>query len=201
MIRARDAGTALQATGETAGESELVARARTGSVAAFTELVQTHRPRLFRFLLTRCPSHADAEDALQDALLNAFRYLSSYDPRWRFSTWLYRIAINEATRHRQAHHGLDDEPADHDADPLRAVMAASEQENLWLTARRVLADEVCTALWLRYAEDMSVRDVAAVLGRTTAWTKVNLMRARQSLEKALGGAPPGKEGHKAYGRT
>ena len=77
-------------------ESELIDKAKAGSVSAFTLLVEGYRERLLRFLLTRCPSYADAEDALQDTLINAYRYLYSYDPRWRFSTWLYRIATNES---------------------------------------------------------------------------------------------------------
>lgn len=166
-------------------ERDLIEAAKAGSVPAFTELVESYRVRLLRFLLTRCPSYADAEDALQDTLLNAFRYLGSYDPRWRFSTWLYRIAIRNAAKLHAPHEALDSEPADPDADPLRQCMADSERENLWLTARRVLRNDVCAALWLRYVEDMSVSDVAAVLDRSPAWTKVNLMRARKALDTAL----------------
>ncbi len=180
-------------------ERDLIDAARDGSVLAFTELVLAHRSRLLRFLLTRCPTYADAEDALQDTLLNAFRYLSSYDPRWRFSTWLYRIAVRNALKLHRPGEALDEEPADPAADPLQHCIDASERENLWLTARRVLADDVCTALWLRYVEDMSVNDVAAVLDRSASWTKVNLMRARRSLDAALNPAVP-ETGTKLYGQ-
>lgn len=180
-------------------ERELVEAARAGSVIAFTELVSAYRVRLLRFLLTRCPTHADAEDALQETFLNAFRYLSTYDSRWRFSTWLYRIALRNAARVHRPHAPLDAEPTDPAADPLLQCMAASERENLWLTARRVLSDEVCTALWLRYAEDLSVNDVATVLDRSTSWTKVNLMRARQALDAALAEPAPAS-GRKIYGQ-
>lgn len=185
-------------------ERDLIDAAKAGSVPAFTELVTGYRVRLLRFLMTRCPTHADAEDALQDTLLSAFRYLATYDPRWRFSTWLYRIALRNAAKLHAPHPALDHEPGDPDADPLRLCMAASERENLWVTARRVLRDEVCTALWLRYVEDMSISDVAAVLDRSTAWTKVNLMRAREALEAALSdeaqvGKQESKQGSKIYG--
>jgi len=80
------------------GESELIDAAKAGSADAFADLVRAYRVRLLRFLVTRSPSYADAEDALQDTLINAYRYLHSYDPRWRFSTWLYRIAIRNAGR-------------------------------------------------------------------------------------------------------
>lgn len=152
---------------------------------AFTELVAGYRERLLRFLLTRCPSFADAEDALQDTLINAFKYLHSYDPRWRFSTWLYRIAIRNAARQNEGNVTELGDIADNEADPLHHVIADSERENLWLVAKRVLNGEVYTAMWLRYVEDLSVNDVAAALDRSTSWTKVNLMRGRQALEAEL----------------
>ena len=83
-----------------AGELQLIEAAKAGSVEAFTDLVRAYRERLLRFLVTRCASVADAEDALQDTLIAAYRYLHSYDPRWRFSTWLYRIAIRNAGKLR-----------------------------------------------------------------------------------------------------
>lgn len=162
---------------------------------AFTDLVCSYRQRLLRFLVTRCPSFADAEDALQDTLINAFRYIDSYDARWRFSTWLYRIAIRNAGRQRTADTIDVGELRDEESDPLLACIAADESENLWITARRLLTDEVFTALWLRYAEDMSIGDIARALDRSTSWTKVNLMRARRALDSELGGAAE----NEAYG--
>ena len=81
-----------------ASDLELIEAAKHGSVDAFTELVHAYRERLLRFLVTRCASFADAEDALQDTMINAYRYIRSYDARWRFSTWLYRIAIRNAAK-------------------------------------------------------------------------------------------------------
>ena len=82
------------------GELALIDAAKRGDVEAFTRLVAVHRQALFRYLLMRSPSHADAEDSLQDTLINAYRYLETYDPRWRFSTWLYRIAVRNTYRNR-----------------------------------------------------------------------------------------------------
>jgi len=166
-------------------ELQLIDKAKAGSVTAFTELVRRYQDRLLRFLLTRSASYADAEDALQDTFINAFRYIDSYDPRWRFSTWIYRIALRNAARlHTPATVELDD-IADDSNDPLTECIVASDRENLWLSARRLLSDELYTAMWLRYAEDMSIRDVASVLDRSTSWTKVNLMRGRRALDAEL----------------
>lgn len=187
-------------SGDPGDEFALIEAAKAGSVTAFTDLVGRYRTRLLRFLLTRCASHADAEDALQDTLINAFRYLESYDPRWRFSTWLYRIAIRNAMKQQSRYVNELGELGDEESDPLKACIEASERENLWLTARRHLSDDVYAAMWLRYVEDMSVNDVAAVLERTASWTKVNLMRGRQRLDAALKPSPSAKE-NGTYGQA
>lgn len=179
-------------------ERDLIEAAKAGSVVAFTELVHDYRERLLRFLLTRCSSYADAEDALQDTFVNAFRYLQSYDARWRFSTWLYRIAIRNAASQAGKEFVELDEVVDDAADPLRACIEVNERENLWLMARKLLSDEVYTAMWLRYVEDMSINDVATVLERSTSWTKVNLMRARNALDAGLQESATA-DGSKAYG--
>ena len=146
-------------------------------------LVQSYQQRLLRFLVTRCSSFADAEDALQDTLLSAYRYLHTYDSRWRFSTWLYRIAIRNAQRVRSDCTIDIGDLEDEEAGPLQRCIQQAESENLWLSARRLLSDEVFTAMWLRYAEDMSVQDIAKALDRSVSWSKVNLMRARRKLEE------------------
>jgi len=179
-------------------ETALIDQARRGSAAAFTELVGKYRPGLLRFLLTRSASYADAEDALQDTLINAYRYLHSYDSRWRFSTWLYRIAVNNSSRLRRADAVKLVELVDAENDPLAQCIADSERENLWLAARRSLSDEVYAAMWLRYVEDMSVKDIAAVLERTVSWTKVNLLRGRKILDREMN-TVAAEQSRKAYG--
>lgn len=179
-------------------EHRLVESARSGSVAAFTELVSGYRGGLFRFLVTRTATFADAEDALQDTLINAYRYLHSYDPRWRFSTWLYRIAINNAVRMRSPDTTDVGELESEESDPLAACIAQSERENLWLAAKRLLGDEVYVAMWLRYVEDMSIADISRVLERSASWTKVSLLRGRRRLEAELSDTPE-EERTEAYG--
>lgn len=166
-------------------DEQLVEGARRGSESAFAELVRRHQERLLRFLLTRCPSRADAEDALQDTFVNAYRYLDSYDPTWRFSTWLYRIAIRNAARVGQPATGEFRDTPDPDAGPLEACIADAERENLWLVAKRCLSPDAYMAMWLRHAEDMSMRDIARALDRTESWAKVTLHRSREALARNL----------------
>ena len=77
------------------------------------------------------------------------------------------------------------DPIDAAADPLNDCIAASEHENLWLAAKRVLAEDAFTALWLRYVEDLSIKDVAMALDRSVSWTKVTLLRSRRKLGDEL----------------
>ena len=176
-------------------EYQLIDAAKAGSADAFADLVTRYRTRLLRFLLTRCASFADAEDALQDTLIAAYRYLHSYDPRWRFSTWLYRIAIRNAHKIRTENVVEIGELSDEESDPLLHCIADSETENLWLSARRVLNDDVFAATWLRYAEDMSISDISKAMDRSDSWTKVNLMRARKALDAEMNR----NSGSEAYG--
>lgn len=177
-------------------ESKLIAAAQAGSADAFCGLARLYRERLLRFLLTRCASFADAEDALQDTLIAAFRYIHSYDSRWRFSTWLYRIAIRNAAKLRGPDTVDIGDLRDEENDPLQQCIADSETQNLWVSARSTLNDEVFTAMWLRYAEDMSVNDISTTLDRSVSWTKVNLMRGRRALETQMNSAANQSE---AYG--
>ncbi len=178
------------------GELQLIDAAKAGSAEAFADLVRAYRVRLLRFLVTRSASVADAEDVLQDTFIAAYRYLHSYDPRWRFSTWLYRIAIRNAGKMRAQNIVELTDLADEEGDPLQHCIQASETENLWVSARRILNDDVFVATWLRYAEDMSISDISKTLDRSDSWTKVNLLRARKALDNELNRQNNGNE---AYG--
>ena len=183
------------------GETALIAAAKKGSVPAFTKLVGTYQEGLLRFLVTRAASYADAEDALQDTLINAYRYLHSYDSEWRFSTWLYRIAINNLSKMRALDVVADvevDDLSEQEGGPLEQCIRDADRENLWVSAKRLLSDEVYSALWLRYVEDMSVKDISAVMDRSVSWTKVNLSRARKQLDTELNKAKL-KNTRNAYG--
>lgn len=180
-------------------DEQLVEASLQGSAAAFDELVGRYRQRLLRFLLTRSASRADAEDAIQDTFISAYRYLASFNPRWRFSTWIYRIALRNAARQRRPEwHDAEVELVD-DRDPLEACIAQSERENVWVAAKRLLSDDAYSAMWLRYVEDMSVKEIARALDKSSSWTKVNLLRGRRRLSAELAGDEPKTEHRESYG--
>ena len=166
-------------------DEKLVQQSLAGSELAFSELVERYQERLLRFLLARSVTRADAEDAVQDTFVSAYRYLYSFNARWRFSTWLYRIAIRNAARAPQASAFSDPPPHEESVDPLAACIVASDRENVWLTAKRLLSRDAYAAMWLRYAEDLSIKEVARALDKTQSWAKVTLLRARRRLESEM----------------
>lgn len=175
---------------EGASEKDLVRRAQAGSSAAFGELVDRYESPLFNFLLRRAASAEDAEEITQDAFVRAWRRIGLYDARWRFSAWLYTVARRlAATRTRSAaprHQGSDalEDVRVHD-DPARGLAHEEDKMSLWGIADRVLDEDSRSALWLRYAEDLAIPEIAAILGRSSVSVRVMLFRARARLAQHL----------------
>ncbi|HSH27290.1 MAG TPA: sigma-70 family RNA polymerase sigma factor, partial [Wenzhouxiangella sp.] len=162
-------------------ERDLVRRARSGSADAFDALMRAHQDRLYRFVLVRGACAADAQDIVQDTFLAAWRYLDSYRERWRFSTWLYTIARRQASGRGMAHDELPEALVDPNVRPDQAVLNGQRRENIWSVARKLLPSDWFDVLWLYYAEDRRIREIARILGRSSAWVKVTLHRSRKRL--------------------
>jgi len=165
----------------------LVSRAQRGSLPCFAELVKRFEGRLFNFLVRRTATTHDAEDLVQDAFVRAWQRIDQYDARWQFSTWLFTIANRLAITHgrrRQREIGWVDGqevPTVERDDPGRAVADRELCGLLWETAERILSESQRTVLWLRYAEELSNKDIARVLGRSQISVRVTLFRAREAL--------------------
>ena len=163
-------------------EADIVDRARAGSVDAFEEIVMHYQPRLTRYLRVRGISTHDADDVVQQALISAWQHLESYDPRWRFSTWLYTIA------QRQIRNAVSTDPNSEDHEEIAAgrdAFDAAVAENLWSAARAELAPEPFTALWLHHGEGFEGREIARIMKRSHPWVRVTLHRARNRLKQVF----------------
>lgn len=169
-------------------ERELVRRARSGSLDAFEALMCAHQDRLYRFVLVRGASAADAEEIVQDAFLAAWRHLDSYRERWRFSTWLYSIARRKASGCGHEYVELPEALVAADQGPEAWAQRGQRQENLWSVARELLPSHWFDVLWLYYAEDRNTREIARILGRSVAWVKVTLHRSRRRLAESIDAA-------------
>jgi len=169
---------------------ELAVRAQAGSMPAFAELVDRFEGRLFNFLFRRVGSGADAEDLTQEAFLRAWQRIGTYRPQWRFSTWLFtiasRLAVSRSRRRSAAR--SDRTREDLAAAPVNVQAGIERTETrsrIWALVGESLGPEQQSAVWLRYVEDMAVKDIATVLGRTQVSVRVMLFRARAVLADRL----------------
>ncbi len=182
---------------------ELACRAQSGSTACYGELVVRFEQRLFNFLLRRVRNADEAQDLTQEAFVRAWERLASYDSRWNFSTWLYTIAIRLAVSRSRRAGLIRSGVAPELLDPVCPADAAPSDmadralgARIWAMADEVLTEDQRTAVWLRYAEDMSIEQIARVMGKTQVGVRVILFRARQSLADACRGVQ-GFEEHTA----
>lgn len=185
-----------------ASDSELVTRVAAGDAAAFTTLMRRHNRQMFRTARSILKSDAEAEDAVQEAYLRAWRAIDGFRSEAKLSTWLVRIVINESLgrlrRARSAHalmleprgepthepapaHPLDDH-ADHQ--PEGVAMRAEMRRLLEASIDR-LPDGFRSVFILRAVEEMSVDDVAAALGLPHITVRTRLFRARLMLRQQL----------------
>ena len=156
---------------------QLAARARAGDRGAFDELVLRYRPRLLAFLRRRLADTADAEDVAQDTLLRAYDHLEHYDPARPFATWLFAIGKNVAANHALAR----TRSTARDQASSSAATAEATASDVWQRAAAVLSPGAYRTLWLRYAQGLTVREIATELGRSSVAVKVMLFRARRRM--------------------
>jgi RNA polymerase sigma-70 factor (ECF subfamily) len=164
---------------------ELAWRARQGCQASFAELVHRYAPRLHAFLRRKTRDRHEVEDLVQDTFIKAYQNLGRYDDSWKFSTWLFTIASRLAIsqrRKKELRRTVPDSCAQVVDDEM--IDRREQQESLWAKAAE-LPDAQRQALWLRYAEDMSVKEIGTAMGKSQVCVKVLLYRARASLAKRL----------------
>jgi RNA polymerase sigma-70 factor (ECF subfamily) len=156
----------------------------------FGELVTRFEGRLYNFLLRKTGRAVDAEDLTQEAFVRAWEKIDSYDQRWRFSTWLFTIAARMAvSHHRKARPFLiaEIDGGASEVDDHAGPDVQSAGSSLWRLAEEKLTEDQHTALWLRYAEDMAIPEIAAVMRKSQVGVRVCLFRARQALVEELDG--------------
>jgi len=168
---------------------ELAWRAKQGCRASFAELVHRYAPRLHVFLRRRTRRSHEVEDLVQDTFIKAYQNLGRYDDSWKFSTWLFTIAARLAVsrgRKREPRSSMPDLRMQARAD--ETIDRQEQQEGLWAKVAE-LPDGQRQALWLKYAEDFSVKEIAAAMGKSQVCVKVLLYRARAGLAKRLSEQP------------
>jgi len=175
-------------------DSELVARVREGDVEAFAALVERHYRTCLRFAMRMLDDRADAEEAVQDAFVRAFRALPRYDDRNRFGAWLFRILVNRcrtvlARRKSRERLFVPLDVAAELAGPASTpdVEWSVDVQRALMRLRPALRE----ALLLWCVEDLTCEEIARATGVGTSAVKMRVKRARDRMRELL------KESHDA----
>ena len=165
---------------------ELARLSQQGCRASFAELVERYGIRLFRFLRYKTDSLQDTEDLVQDTFVKAYENIHRYKDSWKFSTWLFTIAVRLAYSHfRRSRSFQTVVDVELDGQEPGQMLAEKEtQQNLWILAGNLSRNQY-QALWLKYRQDMSIKEIALVLRKSQVNVKVLLYRARINLAKKL----------------
>jgi RNA polymerase sigma-70 factor, ECF subfamily len=161
--------------------------AHANELDAFAALVDQHGPRILNYLHQLTGNRHDAEDLTQDTFLKAQRNLARVRNPDAFAGWLFTIARRTALNHFRARRPTDELPEEiafQGGDPATLAAERDERAALWNVAR-TLKPDYFEVLWLRYAEGLSIQEIAQVLRRTALHVRVRLHRARLLLARRL----------------
>lgn len=178
-------------------ERDLIARARQGDTQAYGRLVLAHQDRIFGMVLRMVRDPLLAEELTQDVFLKAFRGLSGFREAARFTTWLYRIAVNLCHDERQSlgarkrAREIDlegDPPILADPNPGTRpdqAVEADEAATGFEAGLMALEPKYREAFLLRHQEGLSYEEIASVLEISRSNAKVRVHRAREMILEAL----------------
>lgn len=181
-------------------EDKLIRASQRGDVQALNTLFRRHHKSLFHSALGVIGNHEDAEDALQDGLLSAFRGLRSFEGRSQFSTWLTRIVINAALMRRRSMAArsatalVELQKTDEILTTARMVskgltpeqlLARMEKLQVFKTHIEELSPMLRTVFVLRVMRECTTDETAKILSVSENTVKARLWRARRKLAKRL----------------
>jgi RNA polymerase sigma-70 factor (ECF subfamily) len=203
MNTARSLGVALERALLAANEeAAFVAELQAGSEQAFVYLLAIYQNRVFNLVSHIVENGADAADILQDVFVKVFKGIRQFHGESSLKTWVYRIAVHEASNHRRSwlrrHWREPFSVDDHDAEPVllaaeaRAgsetpyqVLEQAERQELVRRALASLAQPYRTVVILREIEGLAYEEIAQVVGVAEGTVKSRLLRGRELLRRKL----------------
>ena len=174
----------------TQADEEIVARILGGERPLFELLLRRHNERIYRTVRSVLRNEAEVEDAMQEAYVHAFQHLGDFAGRSRFSTWLTRIALNEACarRRRARPDAAGEEEMEHVADPRTTPeqrASDAELQRVLLDAIDGLPEHFRTVFVLRAVQGLSIEETADSLDLNEDTVKTRLHRAKNLLQRAI----------------
>jgi RNA polymerase sigma-70 factor (ECF subfamily) len=170
-------------------DAVIVARVLRGDVEAFRILVERYRDRYARYALHMLGNREDAQEALQDAFMRAYRSLARCEDPERFGAWLFRILVNRcrtlgARRGRRAQTFVVDEVALLEASHEHPAEQQAWREEIDRALQR-LRPEQREAFLLKYVDDMGYDEMSQLTGVGVSALKMRVMRACDRLREML----------------
>ena len=175
-------------------EEELIKSALAGKSSCFEVLVTRYQDRLYTAMISVVGSTDEAEDVVQEAFIQAYLKLDTFQQNSRFFTWLYRIAFNFALarrRRRRGHLSLEESREISGAEPKSKTespdsrLSRSEDVNLVHQALAILSEDHRSILVLREMDDLAYEEIAEVLQISIGTVRSRLNRARLALKQQL----------------
>jgi RNA polymerase sigma-70 factor (ECF subfamily) len=160
-------------------DRDLVARALEGDESAFAELLERFRRPVFSLIYRMIGDREQAEDLAQESFVKAFNNLDTYNPSYRFSSWLFKIA--SAEREEETRIVLES----HDESPEQEMLALELGSEIEEAIAR-LRPEYRTAVILRHIESRPYEEIAEIMDVPIGTVKTFLHRARAELREMLG---------------
>lgn len=170
-------------------DSEVIQRVLAGDTAAFDGLIRQYQQEVYRLAYRMTRNAEDAKDLAQEAFVQAYRFLGSFRGQSRFSTWLYRIAVNLCLNHlksagRQDPAEVDARLPDARADALAALLGG-ERDRALAEAIASLPPQQKATLTLRVHQGLGHREIAEILGCSEGTAKANYFHAVRALQRKL----------------
>ena len=179
-------------------EQELVARAQNGDTEAFNPLVYKYQQKIYNLIYRKVGDRETAEDLCQEVFLKAWQALPNFKEQSVFYTWLYQIAFNCSIdyirkRDREIIFACEELPqnADDGLPMLQTqpspcqILEKEELGHIIRKAMHKLPSGQCSVLYLRYWEDLPIKEIALRLGKSEGTVKTYLYHARQKLRSLL----------------
>lgn len=161
-----------------------------GDIQAFRYFVKEYKDMAFSVAMSVVKEEFSAEEVVQDAFLKAFKALASFNQKSKFSSWLYRIVLNEAyAKLKKMKRDMVSYAENYDEEimdeSILLDLKADEQSYLINTALNELSPKESVALRLFYLQEESIKEVCVITGWTEANTRVILHRARKNMLKVV----------------
>jgi RNA polymerase sigma-70 factor (ECF subfamily) len=159
-----------------------------GNPQAFNALVEQYEKPVYNVALRMLRNPEDARDIAQTVFMKAYQNLSSYDPQYKFYSWIYRMAINESLnilRVRGRDSGPVDERLAEDGAGPSELLAGEQRRDVVLAAVDRLKPEHRAVIVLKYFVDRNYEDMGEILGIDAKTVKSRLYTARQLLKDQL----------------